>query len=366
MLYTKDYRKIWIVYSPRLCGRGIVISINIEGEKHNTMIITRTPFRISFAGGGSDLPSFYRKHEGCVLSATINKYMYIAVHPSFNREITTIKYSKTENVTDVRQIQHPIARQLLLDYGLSGLEITSTADVPSGTGLSTSSAYTVGLILALNAFIGKYCSQERIAREACEVEIEKLGEPIGKQDQYGVAIGGLKFIRFRRDDTVEVEPIIMSREAYEQLNDNLLLFYTGLTHSASEILKEQSQNIVSEEDKFLNLVRMTELAHEMREAMHNEDLDRFGEILNEGWQLKRTLASQISNPLIDDHYELALKNGALGGKLLGAGGGGFLLFYCKKEKQKRLRSALSSLVELPFDLESGGTKVIYVGEKDWE
>ncbi len=312
------------------------------------------------------MPSFYRRHEGCVLSASINKYMYITIHPSFNREITAIKYSKTENVTDVRQIQHPIARQLLLDYGLSGLEVTSTADVPSGTGLSTSSAYTVGLIHALNAFKGKYCSQERIAREACEVEIEKLGEPIGKQDQYGVAVGGVKFIRFRRDDTVEVEPLIMDKSSYNKLNENLLLFYTGYTHSASDILKEQNDNITSAEDKYLNLVQMTELAYEMREAMFEGRLTRFGEILNEGWQLKRQLASGITSSIIDDYYQLALDSGALGGKLLGAGGGGFLLFYCEKEKQKRLRSALSTLVELPFHLENDGTKVIYVGEKDWD
>lgn len=330
------------------------------------MIITRTPFRVSFAGGGSDLPSFYRKHEGCVLSASINKYMYITVHPLFNREITSIKYSQTENVTDIRRIQHPIARQLLIDYNLSGLEITSTADVPSGTGLSTSSAYTVGLIHALNAFKGKYCSQEKIAREACEVEIEKLGEPIGKQDQYGVAVGGLKFIRFRQNDTVEVEPIIMSKEAYNKLNGNLLLFYTGSTRSASEILKEQSDNITREEDKFRNLIKMTELAQEMREALCREDLNRFGEILHEGWILKKSLASQITNPDIDEVYQKAIDAGALGGKLLGAGGGGFLLFYCEKEKQKRLRSALSTLVELPFDLENGGTKIIYVGDKDWD
>ena len=298
------------------------------------MIITRTPFRVSFAGGGSDLPSFYRKHEGCVLSTSINKYMYVTIHPSFNREITTIKYAKTENVTSIRDIQHPIARQLLMDHSLSGVEVTSTADVPSGTGLSTSSAYTVGLIHTLNAFRGKYCSQERIAREACEVEIEKLGEPIGKQDQYGVAVGGLKFIRFRQDDTVEVEPLVMSRSSYKKLNENLLLFYTGYTHSASEILKEQNQNIISEDDKFNNLVRMTELAYEMREAVINENLNRFGEILNEGWQLKRQLASQISNSTIDDYYQLAIDNGALGGKTIGCRRWRFPSVLLRKRKTK--------------------------------
>lgn len=329
------------------------------------MIITRTPFRVSFAGGGSDLPSFYRRHEGCVLSMTINKYMYVSIHPTFNRDETVVKYSQTEIVRDVRAVQHPIARQLLLDYGIDGVEIVSTADVPAGTGLSTSSAYTVGLIHALNAFRGKLCSQERIAREACELEIEKLGEPIGKQDQYGTAVGGLKFIRFKSDDSVEVEPLAVSRQKLSELEGNLLLFYTGLTHSAGEILQEQNKNVAGEDKKFQNLVKMTELAYELREAVVAGNLDDFGRILNENWLLKRELASQISNDKIGKYYDLAMANGALGGKLLGAGGGGFLLFYCPKEKQKRLRSALSDLWELPFAMESSGTKIIYVGDKDW-
>jgi D-glycero-alpha-D-manno-heptose-7-phosphate kinase len=329
------------------------------------MIITRTPFRVSFAGGGSDLPSFYQRHEGCVLSMTINKYMYVSIHPTFNRDETVVKYSQTEIVRDVRAVQHPIARQLLLDYGIDGVEIVSTADVPAGTGLSTSSAYTVGLIHALNAFRGKLCSQERIAREACELEIEKLGEPIGKQDQYGTAVGGLKFIRFKSDDSVEVEPLAVSRQKLSELEGNLLLFYTGLTHSAGEILQEQNKNVAGEDKKFQNLVKMTELAYELREAVVAGKLDDFGRILNENWLLKRELASQISNDKIGKYYDLAMANGALGGKLLGAGGGGFLLFYCPKEKQKRLRSALSDLWELPFAMESSGTKIIYVGDKDW-
>jgi D-glycero-alpha-D-manno-heptose-7-phosphate kinase len=329
------------------------------------MIITRTPFRVSFAGGGSDLPSFYQRHEGCVLSMTINKYMYVSIHPTFNRDETVVKYSQTEIVRDVRAVQHPIARQLLLDYGIDGVEIVSTADVPAGTGLSTSSAYTVGLIHALNAFRGKLCSQERIAREACELEIEKLGEPIGKQDQYGTAVGGLKFIRFKSDDSVEVEPLAVSRQKLSELEGNLLLFYTGLTHSAGEILQEQNKNVAGEDKKFQNLVKMTELAYELREAVVAGNLDDFGRILNENWLLKRELASQISNDKIGKYYDLAMANGALGGKLLGAGGGGFLLFYCPKEKQKRLRSALSDLWELPFAMESSGTKIIYVGDKDW-
>ena len=330
------------------------------------MIITRTPFRISFAGGGSDLPSFYEKHEGCVISTSINKYMYISVHPTFNREETIIKYNKTEIVKNVNDIQHPIAKQLLLDHKLNGIEIVSTADIPSGTGLSTSSAYTVGLIHALYAYQGKYCSQERVAREACELEISKLGEPIGKQDQYGTAIGGLKFIRFLQDGSVDVEPLIIDRKVKEELNNNLLLFYTGLTHSASTILEEQSKNIINENDKFNNLVEMTKLTYDMKDALTSGDLKLFGEILNKNWLLKQKLASSISNDTVSKYYDIAINNGALGGKLLGAGGGGFLLFYCEKENQEKLRSALSNLVELPFDMENSGTKIIYVGNKDWD
>lgn len=292
--------------------------------------------------------------------------MYVVIHPTFNRNETVVKYSKTEIVDNIRRIQHPIARQLLIDHKIDGVEIVSTADIPSGTGLSTSSAYTVGVIHALYAFQGKFCSQERIAREACELEIEKLGEPIGKQDQYGTAVGGLKFIRFLPDESVDVEPLVIDPDVRKRLDGNLLLFYTGLTHSAGEILKEQNANVVSEDAKFQNLVRMTELAYEMRNALTKGDLDSFGDILNQNWLLKKELASGISNGIVDHYYDLAMESGALGGKLLGAGGGGFLLFYCDKSRQKHLRSALSDLVELPFSLENSGTKVIYIGEKDWD
>lgn len=330
------------------------------------MIITKTPFRISFAGGGSDLPAFYERHEGCVLSTTINKYMYVAIHPTFNREETVVKYSRTETVGDCRKIQHPIARQLLLDHGVSGVEISSMADVPSGTGLSTSSAYTVGLIHALYAYQGKFCSQQRIAREACELEIDKLGEPIGKQDQYGTALGGIKFIRFLPDGSVDVEPLVISRTVLQQLDENLLLFYTGLTHSSGVILKEENKNIAFEEEKFQNLIRMTELAKAMRDALLAGRLCDFGSMLSQYWLLKKQLAGKISNSVIDEYYQLGMDSGALGGKLLGAGGGGFLMFYCEKKYHERLRSALNQLVELPFSLENSGTKIIYVGEKEWD
>jgi D-glycero-alpha-D-manno-heptose-7-phosphate kinase len=291
--------------------------------------------------------------------------MYITIHPSFNRNETAIKYSKTEIVKNIENLKHPIARRLLQDYNLSGVEITSTADVPSGTGLSTSSAYAVGLIHALNAFTGKYRSQESIAEEACELEIEKLGEPIGKQDQYGVSVGGLKFIQFNHSGDVNVEKVILRRDVLKRLENNLLLFYTGENHSAGDILEEQIANISNDEDKFNNLVQMTELTKEMHSALIDEDLSTFGDILRKGWALKKQLASKISLAAVDRYYEKALNSGARGGKLLGAGGGGFLLFYCESDKQMYLREALSDLIELPFSFEGGGTKVIYVDDKNW-
>jgi D-glycero-alpha-D-manno-heptose-7-phosphate kinase len=327
------------------------------------MIITRTPFRISFAGGGSDLESFYSKHEGCVLSAAINKYMYIMLHPSFEENTTAIKYSKTEIVHDINLIQHPIVKQVLLDYGIKGIEIASMADIPSGTGLASSSAFTVGLLHAANVYKGKFKSQQDLAEEACLVEINELGEPIGKQDQYGCALGGIKFIRFMQDGHVEVTPILLSKKCIEQLHKNLLMFYVGGVHNANEILTMQSKN-VSKKDKFDNLIKMTELAKQLREALLSEKLDNFGQILNIGWRLKRELAEGITNPVIDKYYGIAIDNGAIGGKLLGAGGAGFLLFYCEENKQEHLRSALNDLTELCFDFDYAGTSIAYVGNRN--
>lgn len=232
------------------------------------------------------------------------------------------------------------------------------ADVLSGTGLSTSSAYTVGLINALYNYKDEYYSQAQIAEEACDLELNILKEPIGKQDQYGTAIGGMKMIKFLPDGEVKVKPIYLKHDIMKELNSNLILFYTGITHSASEILKEQSNNIINGKQKFDALVQMTDLVYDARRALNNEDLDEFGRILHKNWILKRSLASKISNPIIDKYYNIALSNGVLGGKLLGAGSGGFLLFYCPKEKQPQLRMALD-LVEMPFSFEDEGTKVIY-------
>ena len=282
------------------------------------MIITRTPFRISFAGGGSDLPDFYEKHGGCVLSTSINRYCYISIHPYFNEQDTMLKYSESELVADLSQIKHRIFNCVLNEAKLRGVEITSTADVPGGTGLGSSSTFTVGLLNAMNCYRGKYLSKGKIAAKACQVEIEKLGSPIGKQDQYAAAFGGLNFIRFHQDGEVSVSPIVMQPETYWRLQQNLVMFYTGDVRSANAILAEQKKNS-SAEDKAQNLRKMCALAEEMKLALEHNNLSSFGRLLNDGWELKRTLSSGISNPAIDKAYETAMKNGALGGKLLGAG-----------------------------------------------
>ena len=327
------------------------------------MIITKTPFRVSFCGGGSDMANFYEKYGGCVLSTSINKYCYISIHPYFNENQTLLKYSENELVDSSDQIKHRIFRQVLTDMGVHGVEISSTADIPGGTGLGSSSTFTVGLLNTLNCYNGKFVSKDKLAKLACEVEIEKLGNPIGKQDQYGAALGGLNFIKFNQDGSVSHEPILMEGKTYKKLQKNLLMFYTGTTRSANTILAEQTKNITSE-DKAKNLLKMCGLAKDMKVALENNDISSFGRILDEGWQLKKELASGIANPAIDEAYEIAMKNGALGGKLLGAGGGGFLLFYCEEEKQDQLKKAIG-LRELDFSFERDGTSVIYIGDKYW-
>lgn len=327
------------------------------------MIITKTPFRISFAGGGSDIADFYEQYGGCVLSTSINRYCYISIHPYFDETATMLKYSENELVRNLSEIRHRIFNCVLNERQIHGVEITSTADIPGGTGLGSSSTFTVGLLNTLNCYQGKYMSKGKLAEKACEIEIQKLGSPIGKQDQYIAAFGGLNFIEFHRDGEVSVSPVMMQPETYLQLQENLVMFYTGDTRSANSILAEQKKNI-SSVDKAANLRQMCALAKEMRQALEESRLDFFGDMLNEGWKLKRTLASGISNRLIDEAYETAMSNGALGGKLLGAGGGGFLLFYCPPKDQERLRVALR-LRCFPFSFEKEGTSVVYIGDKYW-
>ena len=323
------------------------------------MIISTAPFRVSFAGGGSDLQSFYKKNGyGAVVSTTINKYMYIMLHPYFHEKIR-IKYSKLEDVDDIGTINHPIVKACLRLVKIhKGIEIASIADVPAGTGIGSSSAFTVSLLQALYTYKGKFVSKERLAREACKIEIEILKEPIGKQDQYASSYGGFNYIRFNNDGTVFVEPLVCKLEAKRKLQRSLLMFYVGNTRKAGAILGEQKKNMKKVE-KYRMVKRMVRLAGEMRDFLNNGKVKRFGETLHEGWLLKKELANNISNPLIDEHYNKALNAGAIGGKVLGAGGGGFLLFYCEPKYHDAVREALK-LRELKFNFDSEGAKIIYL------
>jgi len=324
------------------------------------MIITRTPFRVSFIGGGTDLPDFYHVEPGAVVSTTIDKYMYIVVNKRFD-DTVRVSYSRTEIVKDVEEIQHPIVREALKQVGITkGMEIVSIADIPAGTGLGSSSSFTVGLLNALYAYKGILKSAEALAREACHIEINILGEPIGKQDQYIAAYGGIRYIEFNPDETVFIEPIICTKESKKELSQNLLLFYTGDTREAGSILKEQKAS-AKQADKLASLRKMRDLAFQLKEELANSSTPEIlGEFLHKGWMLKRQLASGITNETIDGYYEKAISAGAVGGKILGAGGGGFLLLYCPKERQPRVQEALSNLTLTNFSLEPEGSKIIYV------
>lgn len=325
------------------------------------MIISRTPFRISFAGGGSDLPSFYRKSTGAVLSTSIDKYMYIAIHPYFEKDKIQLKYSKTEQVDSIDAIKHPIFREVLKMYNLTGVDLNSIADIPSGTGLGSSSSFTVGLLNAVRAYLGKATSGEKLGELACDVEINRVGSPIGKQDQYAAACGGLNFITFYGDETVNVEKIIMQPEKKKELEGNLLMVFVGGEHSANAILKNQ-QAAISDMKKFEAQKEMVKLAYNLRESLEHNNLDDFGRILHENWLLKKSLTSGISTGVVDDMYNKGIEAGALGGKLLGAGGAGFILFYCPKDRQQEFRERMGDISEMHFRFDDFGSKIIYIGD----
>lgn len=325
------------------------------------MILSRTPLRVSFAGGGSDLPSYYTKHGGAVLSTTIDKYIYIAVHRYFYPNQSLLKYSKTELVNNNDEIQHPLFRECMKLVNVSGLDVSSMADIPAGTGLGSSSAFAVSLLNVLHAYKHEAVSAEYLASTACEIEINRLGDPIGKQDQYAAAYGGLNFIRFNYDGSVDVQKIVMDPAVKAQLERNLILLYTGTKHSASAILKEQGKEM-QRLDKQQVMHKMVDMAYELKDVLEHNQIDDFGRILNEGWLLKRSLANSISNPLVDNLYDQGMAAGALGGKLLGAGGAGFVLFYCPEDKQESLRKQMSAYTEMPFKFENYGSKIIYMNE----
>jgi D-glycero-alpha-D-manno-heptose-7-phosphate kinase len=322
------------------------------------LIISRTPFRISFAGGGSDLRSYYARYGGAVLSTTIDKYTYLSMHPYFAEEKIFLKYSSNEYVDHVDNIRHPLIREIFKHFDIRGVDFNSSADIPSGTGLASSSAFTAGLINLCAAHKGIYMSKPEIAKLACDIEIEILQEPIGKQDQYACAIGGLNFISFHEDESVSVEKIHLSANGIKELESNLLMFYLGKTRSAGNVLKEQKQNI-EDNRKIDSLHKMVRLAYDLKVELANQHIDSLGDILHAGWMYKRELANGISDTFIDDNYQKALDSGAAGGKLLGAGGGGFLLFYVKDENKPAVRKALSHLMETQFAFETSGTSIIF-------
>lgn len=327
------------------------------------MIISRTPFRISFAGGGSDLPAYYHQSPGAVLSTSINKYMYIVIHPFFYRNQIQLKYSKTELVNSIKEISHPIFREVLSTYELSGVDINSIADIPSGTGLGSSSAFTVGLLNAARAYLYIPSSGMQLAKMACEIEIEKLGGSIGKQDQYAVAFGGLNFITFNIDDTVNVEKVIMKPEKKAELEENLHMIYIGGQHSACTILTKQSMGM-SNNSKFSIQGEMVKLAHQLKKTLESNEIDNFGHILHEGWLLKKSITEGISNSFIDSVYKRGIEAGATGGKLLGAGGAGFILFYCPKERKEEFKLKMADFEEMHFNFDNTGSNIIYIGNNE--
>lgn len=325
------------------------------------MIISRTPFRISFVGGGTDLRSYYATGFGAVVSITIDKYIYITVNKRFDSSLR-ISYSKTEIVDDVEKVVHPIVRECLKLTGITqGIEITSIADIPAGTGLGSSSSFTVGLLNALYTYKGEQPSSDFLAQMACHVEVDILGEPIGKQDQYAAAYGGLNQFRFYADETVQNVSMDIRTKQIDALNKKLLLFYLGTTRSASDILAVQNRETL---DKLAFLDQMRDQACEFQENLqHSERMPDIGKILHQGWVLKRQVNPRTSNEAIENFYRRALEAGASGGKLLGAGGGGFLLFYCEEEHQRSVREALNELREVDFRISRHGSRIIYLGDE---
>lgn len=324
------------------------------------MIISQTPYRVSFAGGGTDLPAFYRQEYGAVLSMAIDKHMYVTVSPRFEKT-ARVAYTKVEIAESINDIQHELVREALRITGLGRhIEITTVGDVPAGTGMGSSSSLTVGLLQALYAYKGQIVSAKNVAEQACQIEIDILGKPIGKQDQYAAAFGNLNYIRFNPDDTVDVEPVPAPAETMKELSSRMMLLYTEQQRDADGILKRQSEGT---KDRMPVLRAMRDLAQEMRVAITGSNgLDEFSKLLHQGWELKRSLGFGISMERVDAWYEQARKLGAQGGKLLGAGGGGFLLLIAPKERHNLIRDALGNPRELTLDIDRRGGRVIFISD----
>lgn len=323
------------------------------------MIITETPFRMSFFGGGTDMEDFFREYGGSVISTTFDKYCYVNVRhlPRFFNYSTELSYSKTERVTDVEQIQHPAIRNAMKMLDMHELRLTYEADLPARSGLGTSSSFAVGMLNAFYALKGKYADKKKLADEAIYLERELCQEAGGWQDQIAAAYGGLNRINFNADG-YEVRPVIISPERKKGLNNNLLMFFTGFTRFSSDV---QKQNAIGKADKIVQLKEMLSLVDDAERVLtdRDSDLDEFGRLLDHTWKLKRQTGSAVSTSNIDSLYEKGMKAGALGGKLLGAGGGGFLVFYVQPEKQESVKHAMEDLMYIPFEFEDGGTRVIH-------
>lgn len=324
------------------------------------MIIARSPLRISLGGGGTDLPSYYQEHEGFLISAAIDKYVYITLHQTFEEEIL-LKYSQFEKVKTVEEIQHPIIREAIKLVGLpsNNIEICSMADIPAGTGLGSSSTFTTALLKALHALNGNIVSTRTLAEEACEIEMNRLHQPIGKQDQYIASYGGITCMNFHKDGYVWVDPLNISQETFYNLEDNLILYFTGFSRAAGSILKEQDEKSRKKDDDMIkNLDFVKDLGYQSKKAFEKGDLNEFADIMNVHWKYKKQRSGGMSNPQIDEWYELALKNGALGGKMIGAGGGGFLMFYAKDKVKLREAMNKTGMSEVRFRFEKEGAKVL--------
>lgn len=325
------------------------------------MIITQTPYRVSFAGGGTDLPSFYEREAGAVLSVGLNHHMYVTVSPRFERT-TRVAYTRVEISETIDEIEHTLAREALRMTGLGPhTEITTVGDVPAGTGLGSSSSLTVGLLNALYAYKGQVTSARKLAEESCRIEIDVLKKPIGRQDQYAAAFGGVNYIRFNSDHTVDVEPVPCRPGILRTLEKSIILLYTGKRRDADAILKAQSEGTQS---RFSTLCEMRDLAEAMRQTLSaTGDLDEFARLLHEGWELKRSLGFGISMKEVDEWYQAARRAGAQAGKLLGAGGGGFLLVMAPPERHEAIREALGRPREIRFEIDRRGSRVIFISDR---
>jgi D-glycero-alpha-D-manno-heptose-7-phosphate kinase len=325
------------------------------------VIITQTPYRVSFAGGGTDLPAFYEKEPGAVLSVGVNHHMYVTVSPRFERT-TRVAYTRVEIRDSIEEIEHQLAREALRLAGLGPhVEITTVGDVPAGTGMGSSSSLTVGLIQALFAYKGQVTSARMLAEEACRIEIDVLKKPIGRQDQYAAAFGGVNYIRFNADHSVEVEPVPCRPETLHELEQRTILLYTEMQRDADRILKAQSEGTSS---RFSVLCQMRDLAAEMRDVLSGPgNLDEFARLLHEGWLLKRSLGFGITTSGVDAWYDAARNAGALGGKLLGAGGGGFLLLICPPDRKEAIREAVGRPREIRFEIDRRGSRVIFISDR---